>query len=99
MKGLDPPSHTLVVGIICPLSPSLQSLLSKSSLPSSSTKVCRSQRTLRFASAAAGFLRVPPSVNVNPFTPETVRRSSELQWGSSFRGDDDEDYGRRCLLF
>lgn len=78
--------------------PNLQSLLSKSSKLCSSTKTCRTQRTLRFVSTAANFVHVPPSVNVNPFTPETVRRSSELQWGNSFRGDNDEDNGRRYLL-
>lgn len=87
-----------------PISLSSQSLLSKSSQPCSSTKTCRTQRTLRFASSAASFIQVPPSVNVNPFTPETVRRScssTELRWRSSFRAvadDDDEDYGRRYLL-
>lgn len=91
-------SQTPVVGIFCCLSPSLQSLLSKSSQPCSSTKICRTQRTLRFVSTAASFIHVPPSVNVNPFTPETVRRSSELQWRNDFRGDDDEDYGRRYKL-
>uniref|UniRef100_A0A8C1R293 Wee1-like protein kinase n=1 Tax=Cyprinus carpio TaxID=7962 RepID=A0A8C1R293_CYPCA len=50
-----------------------KSLLSKSTLPCSSSKPCRSQRFLRLSTA---FDRVP-SVNVNPFTPETVRRSSE----------------------
>lgn len=84
-----------------PLSLSLQSLLSKSSQPCSSTKICRTQRNLRFASSAASFIQVPPSVNVNPFTPETVRRScssTELQWRSCFRADDEEDFGRRYLL-
>ncbi|CAF98865.1 unnamed protein product [Tetraodon nigroviridis] len=78
-----------------PNQPSPVSLLSKSSQPCSSTKVCRSQRTLRFVSTAASFVRLPPSVNVNPFTPQTVRRSSELQRRNDFRGEDDEDYGRR----
>lgn len=91
-------SQTPVVGIFCWLSPSLQSLLSKSSQPCSSTKICRTQRTLRFVSTAPSFIHVPPSVNVNPFTPETVRRSSELQWRNDFRGDDNEDYGRRYKL-
>uniref|UniRef100_A0A671SWF0 Wee1-like protein kinase n=1 Tax=Sinocyclocheilus anshuiensis TaxID=1608454 RepID=A0A671SWF0_9TELE len=45
-----------------------KSLLSKSTLPCSSSKPCRSQRFLRLSTA---FDRVP-SVNVNPFTPETV---------------------------
>lgn len=86
------------LSIFCCLSPFLQSLLSKSSQPCSSTKICRTQRTLRFVSTAASFIHVPPSVNVNPFTPETVRRSSELQRRNDCRGDDDEDYGRRYKL-
>lgn len=37
-----------------------------------------------------------PLVNVNPFTPDTVRRNSEQQWRNSCRsGGDDDDYGRR----
>lgn len=91
-------SQNPVVGIFCCLPPTLQSLLSKSSQPCSSTKACRTQRTLRFVSTAANFGHVPQSVNVNPFTPQTVRRSSELQWRTSFRGDDDEDNGRRYQL-
>lgn len=91
-------SLTSVVGMLWFVPATLQSLLSKSSKLCSSTKTCRTQRTLRFVSTAANFVHVPPSVNVNPFTPETVRRSSELQWGNSFRGDDDEDNGRRYLL-
>ncbi|XP_051807385.1 wee1-like protein kinase 2 isoform X2 [Acanthochromis polyacanthus] len=58
-----------------------KSLLSKSAQPYSSSRISRNQRTLRFAS----------TVNVNPFTPDTVRRNSE-QLGKS---DDDDDYGRR----
>uniref|UniRef100_A0A3P8RQW4 Wee1-like protein kinase n=1 Tax=Amphiprion percula TaxID=161767 RepID=A0A3P8RQW4_AMPPE len=58
-----------------------KSLLSKSSQPCSSSRISRHQRTLRFAS----------TVNVNPFTPDTVRRNSEPQG----RSDDDDDYGRR----
>lgn len=72
----------------------LQSLLSKSSQPFSTTKICCSQKTLGFGSAAANCIQAP-SVNVNPFTPATVRRNSELQWRSSCRSDDEEDYGRR----
>uniref|UniRef100_A0A8C1BLE7 Wee1-like protein kinase n=1 Tax=Cyprinus carpio carpio TaxID=630221 RepID=A0A8C1BLE7_CYPCA len=64
-----------------------KSLLSKSTLPCSSSKPCRSQRFLRLSTA---FDRVP-SVNVNPFTPETVRRSSEHHKRKSQRSDDDED--------
>ncbi|KAM9352486.1 wee1-like protein kinase 2 [Symphorus nematophorus] len=71
-----------------------KSLLSKSSQPCSSTKISRHQRTLRFTSAGTNHIHAP-SVNVNPFTPDTVRRTSELQWRSSCRSDDDDDYGRR----
>lgn len=87
-------------GYISCLPLTLQSLLSKSSQPCSSTKNCRTQRTLRFVSTAANYIHVPQSVNVNPFTPETVRGSSELQWRTCFRGDDDddEDNGRRYKL-
>ncbi|XP_035520163.1 wee1-like protein kinase 2 isoform X2 [Morone saxatilis] len=70
-----------------------KSLLSKSSQPCSSTKINR-QKTLRFTSATANYIHAP-SVNVNPFTPDTVRRNSEQQWRNSFRSDDDDDYGRR----
>ncbi|XP_075875291.1 wee1-like protein kinase 2 isoform X2 [Nelusetta ayraudi] len=72
-----------------------KSLLSKSSQPFSTTKIRCSQKTLRFGSAAATNYIQAPSVNVNPFTPITVRRNSELQWRSSCRSDDDDDYGRR----
>ncbi|XP_049429346.1 wee1-like protein kinase 2 isoform X4 [Epinephelus fuscoguttatus] len=71
-----------------------KSLLSKSSQPCSSTKIGRPQRTLHFASSAANLIQAP-SVNVNPFTPEAVRRSSEQQWKNCCRSDDDDDYGRR----
>uniref|UniRef100_A0A3Q3VX53 Wee1-like protein kinase n=1 Tax=Mola mola TaxID=94237 RepID=A0A3Q3VX53_MOLML len=71
-----------------------KSLLSKSSQPWSSSKINCPQRTLRFGSAAANYIHAP-SVNVNPFTPETVRRNSELQWKNCCRSDDDDDYGRR----
>ncbi|XP_029290053.1 wee1-like protein kinase 2 isoform X2 [Cottoperca gobio] len=69
-----------------------KSLLSKSSQPCSSTKMGRPQRSLCFASAAANLTQAP-SVNVNPFTPNTVRRNSEQQWKNWSRSDD--DYGRR----
>ncbi|XP_041650688.1 wee1-like protein kinase 2 [Cheilinus undulatus] len=72
-----------------------KSLLSKASQPYSSTKLSRHQRTLCFVSAAAANHVQAPSVNVNPFTPDTVRRSSEQQRRMSFRSDDDDDYGRR----
>ncbi|XP_039989925.1 wee1-like protein kinase 2 isoform X1 [Xiphias gladius] len=71
-----------------------KSLLSKSSHPRSSSKISCHQRTLRFASVAANLVQAP-SVNVNPFTPDTVRRNSEQQWRNSCRSDDDDDYGRR----
>nr|XP_040017746.1 wee1-like protein kinase 2 isoform X1 [Gasterosteus aculeatus aculeatus] len=71
-----------------------KSLLSKSSQPCSSTKIGRPKRTLCFASASGNFIQAP-SVNVNPFTPETVRRSSEQQWKDRCRSDNDQDYGRR----
>lgn len=86
--------QTPVVGIICCLSPSLQSLLSRSSQPYSSTKIRRTQRTLRFVSTAPSLIHDPLSVNVNPFTPETVRRSSKLLRRNDFVVDD-EDYRRR----
>lgn len=72
----------------------MQSLLSKSSQPFSSTKISRHQKTLCFASAAANLIQAP-SVNVNPFTPDTVRRNSEQQWRNTYRSDDDDEYGRR----
>ncbi|XP_037538708.1 wee1-like protein kinase 2 [Nematolebias whitei] len=71
-----------------------KSLLSKSSQLFSNIKLSHRQRTVRLASAAANLLQVP-SVNVNPFTPDTVRRKSELLWRQSSRSDDDEDYRRR----
>ncbi|KAK5928393.1 hypothetical protein CgunFtcFv8_013460 [Champsocephalus gunnari] len=70
-----------------------KSLLSKSSQPCSSTKICRPPRTLHFASATAANHIRAPLVNVNPFTPDTVRRNSEPQWRNCGRSDD--DYGRR----
>ncbi|GAA6233833.1 wee1-like protein kinase 2 [Lates japonicus] len=71
-----------------------KSLLSKSSHPCSISKISSNRRTLRFASAAANLIQAP-SVNVNPFTPDTVRKNSEQQWRNSCRSDDDDDYGRR----
>ncbi|KAM8862102.1 wee1-like protein kinase 2 isoform 2-T2 [Synchiropus picturatus] len=64
-----------------------KSLLSKSSQPFSSTKTHREKRTLQFSSSSVSLIQAP-SVNVNPFTPETVHRSS-------WKSDDDHDYGRR----
>ncbi|XP_056271732.1 wee1-like protein kinase 2 [Pseudoliparis swirei] len=72
-----------------------KSLLSKSSQPCSSTKIVRPQRTLCFASVSAANLIQAPFVNVNPFTPETVRRNSAQQWNNRCRSDNDDDYGRR----
>ncbi|XP_032378836.1 wee1-like protein kinase 2 isoform X1 [Etheostoma spectabile] len=69
-----------------------KSLLSKSSQPSSSSKIGGLQRTLRFASAAPNLIQAP-FVNVNPFTPDTVRRNSEQQWRNHCRSED--NYGRR----
>uniref|UniRef100_A0A3Q2SXF3 Wee1-like protein kinase n=1 Tax=Fundulus heteroclitus TaxID=8078 RepID=A0A3Q2SXF3_FUNHE len=66
-----------------------KSLLSKSTQPFSSLKISHRQRSLRFTSAAANLVQAP-SVNVNPFTPDTVRRKSELQWRSD--EDDGHDY-------
>ncbi|XP_034541059.1 wee1-like protein kinase 2 [Notolabrus celidotus] len=71
-----------------------KSLLSKATQPCSSTKIGRHQRTLCFVSAAPNLVQVP-SVNVNPFTPDTVRRDSEMHRRTNFRSDDDDDYGRR----
>ncbi|XP_053175220.1 wee1-like protein kinase 2 [Scomber japonicus] len=71
-----------------------KSLLSKSSQPCSSTKISRHQRTLRFASAAANLTQAP-SVNVNPFTPDTVRTNSEQLRRNIYRSDEDDDYRQR----
>ncbi|XP_056110617.1 wee1-like protein kinase 2 [Rhinichthys klamathensis goyatoka] len=70
-----------------------KSLLSKSTLPCSSSKPCRSQSFLRLPSA---FDHVP-SVNVNPFTPDTVRRNSEHHKRKSQRSDDYEDDAQRSM--
>ncbi|CAK6960167.1 wee1-like protein kinase 2 [Scomber scombrus] len=71
-----------------------KSLLSKSSQPFSSTKISRHQRSLRFASAAANLTQAP-SVNVNPFTPDTVRTNSEQLRRNIYRSDEDDDYRQR----
>uniref|UniRef100_A0A3Q3KJ70 Wee1-like protein kinase n=1 Tax=Mastacembelus armatus TaxID=205130 RepID=A0A3Q3KJ70_9TELE len=68
-----------------------KSLLCKSSQPCSSTKISHHQKSLRFISVAAKLIHAP-SVNVNPFTPDTAHRNSEQQWKNSSRSDDDE-YG------
>uniref|UniRef100_A0A8C2AE85 WEE1 homolog 2 (S. pombe) n=1 Tax=Cyprinus carpio TaxID=7962 RepID=A0A8C2AE85_CYPCA len=54
-------------------------------LPCSSSKPCRSQRFLRLSTAFDPVL----SVNVNPFTPETVCRNSEHHKRKSQRREDD----------
>uniref|UniRef100_A0A6Q2YSA6 Wee1-like protein kinase n=1 Tax=Esox lucius TaxID=8010 RepID=A0A6Q2YSA6_ESOLU len=74
-----------------------KSLLSKSSLPTSSTKIRRSQRALRFTSFTDPTQRsCIPSVNINPFTPDTVHRNSKHNKRKSRRSDyDDDDYGHR----
>ncbi len=72
-----------------------QSLLSKSTLPCSSSKPFRSQRFLRLSTA---FDRVP-SVNINPFTPETVRRNSEQHKRKSQRSDEEGRCTKVTALF
>uniref|UniRef100_A0A3P9Q9E2 Wee1-like protein kinase n=1 Tax=Poecilia reticulata TaxID=8081 RepID=A0A3P9Q9E2_POERE len=71
-----------------------KSLLSKSSQLFSNIKVSHHQRRLRFASAAACLVQAP-SVNVNPFTPETVRRKSEVLWRSG--EEEAHDYSNRSV--
>ncbi|MCI4379226.1 hypothetical protein PGIGA_G00225550 [Pangasianodon gigas] len=68
-----------------------KSLLSKSALPYSSSKPCRSQRVLCRPALSAQ----APSVNVNPFTPDTVRRNSEHYKRKNCRSDGDDDDGHR----
>ncbi|XP_016125538.1 wee1-like protein kinase 2 isoform X2 [Sinocyclocheilus grahami] len=68
-----------------------KSLLSKSTLLCSSSKPCLSQRFLRLSTA----FDPVPSVNVNPFTPETVCRNSEHHKRKSQRSDDDENDAQR----
>ncbi|XP_015250822.1 PREDICTED: wee1-like protein kinase 2 isoform X2 [Cyprinodon variegatus] len=77
---------------LCDTPSTPKSLLSKASQPFSSIKIGRHQRCLRFTSDSAKLIHAP-SVNVNPFTPETVRRKSELQWRSD--EDDSHDYRQR----
>ncbi|XP_008310053.1 wee1-like protein kinase 2 isoform X2 [Cynoglossus semilaevis] len=69
-----------------------KSLISKSSQPCSSSKVSCKRRTPHSDSTVVNVSRAP-SVNVNPFTSDTVRKNSE-QWRNSF-GSDDDDCGRR----
>ncbi|KAF6731258.1 Wee1-like protein kinase 2 [Oryzias melastigma] len=66
------------------------SLLSKSTLPFSGMKISRHQRSLRFSCTGLNVMQVP-SVNVNPFTPETVRRKSEQHMSNGVRSDEDDD--------
>ncbi|XP_053533956.1 wee1-like protein kinase 2 isoform X1 [Ictalurus punctatus] len=68
-----------------------KSLLSKSALPYSSSKPCRTQRVLCRPALSAQ----APSVNVNPFTPDTVRRNSEHYKRKNYRSDGDDDDGHR----
>ncbi|KAL6479109.1 hypothetical protein MHYP_G00125420 [Metynnis hypsauchen] len=68
-----------------------KSLLSKSALPYSSSKPCHSQRVLCLPNAPD---RVP-AVNINPFTPDTVRRNNKHCKRKSLRSDGDDDDGRR----
>uniref|UniRef100_A0A3B3Z8M6 Wee1-like protein kinase n=1 Tax=Periophthalmus magnuspinnatus TaxID=409849 RepID=A0A3B3Z8M6_9GOBI len=68
-----------------------KSLLSKSSQLCSSTKTSYHERSRRFSSLSIQ----APLVNVNPFTPDTVRRTSEQQCKNGFKSDDDYDNGRR----
>ncbi|KAK3549228.1 hypothetical protein QTP70_034229 [Hemibagrus guttatus] len=68
-----------------------KSLLSKSVLPYSSSKACRCQRVL----CRPALSDQAPSVNVNPFTPDTVRRNSEHYKRKNCRSDGDDDDGHR----
>ncbi|XP_060779889.1 wee1-like protein kinase 2 isoform X2 [Neoarius graeffei] len=58
-----------------------KSLLSKSALPYSNGKPCRSQKVFCRPAQA-------PSVNVNPFTPDTVQRNSVHYKRKNCRSDD-----------
>ncbi|TRY66391.1 hypothetical protein DNTS_003356, partial [Danionella cerebrum] len=68
-----------------------KSLLSKSTLPCSNTKPRRSQRLLHLSTA---FDQVP-SVNINPFTPDTHRNSESYKRKSQRSDEDYEDDGQR----
>ncbi|XP_062860700.1 wee1-like protein kinase 2 [Trichomycterus rosablanca] len=63
-----------------------KSLLSKAALPYSSSKPFRSQRL-----CVPGAFARAPSVNINPFTPDTVRRNNKHHKRKNRRSDDDED--------
>uniref|UniRef100_A0A8C6KXN0 Wee1-like protein kinase n=1 Tax=Nothobranchius furzeri TaxID=105023 RepID=A0A8C6KXN0_NOTFU len=65
-----------------------KSLLSKSSQSYSNIKIGHHQRIVHL-SPATNLLQVP-SVNVNPFTPDTVRRKTALQSESNFRSDEED---------
>ncbi|KAJ8261904.1 hypothetical protein GJAV_G00159800 [Gymnothorax javanicus] len=68
-----------------------KSLLSKSALPSSHSRPSNSQRSLRFTRASEPTRHSPaPSVNVNPFTPNTFRRASETLKRKGWRSDEDD---------
>ncbi|XP_077372033.1 wee1-like protein kinase 2 isoform X1 [Festucalex cinctus] len=73
-----------------------KSLLSKSSQPFSTTKINRQPRAMRYTSAVASLIQAP-SVNVNPFTPNSEHRIGEQQkqWKGTHRSDTDADYGNR----
>ncbi|XP_036374192.1 wee1-like protein kinase 2 [Megalops cyprinoides] len=69
-----------------------KSLLSKSALPGSVSRPCHSQRALRFTRESESLHHSPvPSVNVNPFTPNTFRRASENLKRKGRRSDDEDD--------
>ncbi|XP_060734600.1 wee1-like protein kinase 2 [Tachysurus vachellii] len=68
-----------------------KSLLSKSVLPYSSSKACPCQRV----QCRPALSDQAPSVNVNPFTPNTVRRNSEHYKRKNCRSDGDDDDGHR----
>ncbi|TSX17018.1 Wee1-like protein kinase 2 [Bagarius yarrelli] len=65
-----------------------KSLLSKSALPYSSSKSSRCQKV----PCRPALSNQAPSVNVNPFTPDTVRRKSEYYKRKNCRSDDDDGH-------
>ncbi|XP_072290847.1 wee1-like protein kinase 2 [Eucyclogobius newberryi] len=71
-----------------------KSLLSKSSRLCSITETGCHERSRRFSSLNINGIQAP-SVNINPFTPDTVRRTSEQQLKNNCRSDNEDDYGRR----
>uniref|UniRef100_A0A8C9VJL5 Wee1-like protein kinase n=1 Tax=Scleropages formosus TaxID=113540 RepID=A0A8C9VJL5_SCLFO len=74
-----------------------KSLLSKSSLPSSSSKLCSG--LLHFPSSADAIPHAyVPAVNVNPFTPNTFRKGSELNKRKIGRSEDNEDEAVRSSI-